>query len=424
MSVTVATGADGDADSNATARATGDGATSVLPVAGLAAAAATVTPPPRTPDPVPKRRRFRRAKTEYPKLAKAPKPVKPLKPPKPKRRARKQQLGPPSPSPSPSPAPAVALAVPVKSTRTWKARHWAVILAAPLIVITGGAIAYAKLTEHAPIVAVPDVEGSDLFFAAATLHDAGFEVDGNKVTSPRPGGTIIIQRPANGEKFGAGLDRPPHRVAARAPIVPVVAGMSFEEAKAELAKQGLTNVPAPVPDYRDDVEPGTVISSNPGAYINAMKTAPVELVVAVDPHVDVPNVVGLDQASATAQLQGLGLEVAVQNASSRSQAPGQVLKVSPGSGETLVRGDTVTLTVSTGPKQVNVAAVVGWDRDDAVSELEDRGFAVTVTSVTVTSSDQVDTVLAQSPGRGPGCRGLDGHDHRRGEGQEVARESI
>ena len=50
-------------------------------------------------------------------------------------------------------------------------------------------------------------------------------------------------------------------------------------------------------------------------------------------------------------------------------------------------------------------AVVGSDRDDAVSELEDRGFAVTVTTVTVTSSDQVDTVLAQNPAGGQAAEG-------------------
>jgi len=45
-----------------------------------------------------------------------------MKPAKPKRRARKQVVGPPAP---------FALAPP-KAARTWKARHWFVILAAPL----------------------------------------------------------------------------------------------------------------------------------------------------------------------------------------------------------------------------------------------------------------------------------------------------
>ncbi len=69
-----------------------------------------------------------------------------------------------------------------------------------------------------------------------------------------------------------------------------------------------------------------------------------------------------------------------------------------------MRGDTITLTVSSGPKQVSVPAIVGWNRDDAVSELEDRGFAVTVTGVAATG-DQIDTVIAQDPAGGRAAEG-------------------
>ncbi len=397
VSVTVAT----DGDSNGTARATGVGATSVLPVAaaaGAVAVAGAVTPPTRTPEPAMKRRRFRRAKTEYPKVPKAPKPVKPMKAPKPRRRARKQRAAAVVAAGTP-----VALSPPVKRTRTWKARHWAVILAAPLLVITGGVVAFAKLTEHAPIVPVPGVVDTDVFAAAGILKDAGFEVESKEATSERPGGTILAQRPANGEKLEQG-STVTLTVSSTSAFVPYVANMTLVEAKATLVRRGLLNVKV-TPDYRDDVDPGTVMSSNPGVSLKMRKSEPVELVVAFDPHVDVPNLVGLDQATATAQLQERGLEVAVQNASSRSQAPGQVLKSSPAAGETLTRGDTVTLTVSTGPKQINVPPIVTWDRNDAISELEDRGFAVVVTTATVTSSDQVDTVLAQNPAGGQASEG-------------------
>ena len=86
------------------------------------------------------------------------------------------------------------------------------------------------------------------------------------------------------------------------------------------------------------------------------------------------------------------------------------MKTSPGTDETVVRGDTITLTVSSGPKQVNVPVVLTWDRDDAICEIEDRGFTVNVVTVAVTSSEPVDTVVAQTPSGGQGGRGL---DHRR-----------
>jgi serine/threonine-protein kinase len=82
-----------------------------------------------------------------------------------------------------------------------------------------------------------------------------------------------------------------------------------------------------------------------------------------------------------------------------------VIKTSPGTDQTVVRGDTITLTVSSGPKQVNVPVVLRWDRDDAVSEIEDRGFAVNVLTAVVTSGGDVDTVVAQDPPGGKAAEG-------------------
>ncbi|MDQ1432687.1 MAG: eukaryotic-like serine/threonine-protein kinase, partial [Actinomycetota bacterium] len=375
-------------DTNATARATGASPTAVLPVAAAGLAAGVVTPPPRTPVPAARqRRRFRRPKTTYPKVAKAPKPVKPLQPPKPKRRNRRPVVGPPG-------------APPPKVSRTWKARHWAVIMAAPLLLIVGGAIAYAKLTEHAPIVAVPDVVDRDVFAAAAAMQTSGFEFTPVFVDSPRPGGIILGQQPGNGAKReqGSTITLTVSRTTA---TVPNVVNLTVDEARAALTRKGLRNLTI-TPDYRSDVDPGTVMSTAPAAYLKAMKSAPLELVVAADPHVKMRNVVGLDQATATSQLQGDGLQVAVQTANSKSAPAGQVLQARPGADEIVVRGSTVTLTVSSGPKLVAVPPVVGSDRSDAISELEGRGFAVTVTTAT-TSSSLDGKVLAQDPtgGRAP-----------------------
>jgi len=377
-----------EVDTGATARGTGVAVTAVLPVAGAAAVAgAVVTPPARTGGVVePKRGRFRRKPTAYPKLAPAPKPIKPMKPPNAPR-----QVSAPKPPKSPKPA------------RTWKLRHWLVILAAPLLLVAGAVFAYAKLTEHAPSVRVPDVVDRDVFSAAGIMTDAGFEMDARFVDSPRPGGIILMQRPTNGHMLeeGSTIVLTVSRTDA---VVPDVSALDVEAAKLELRKRGFTN-PTVTPDYRDDVDAGTVMSTTPAAYLRAKKADPITLVVATDPHVKLPNVVGLDQAGATSQLQALGLDVAVQTASSKSAAAGQVLKSSPGSGANVVRGDTVTLTVSSGPKQTTVTAVVGEDRDSAISDLQDDGFTVRVVTAAVTSGRQADKVLAQSPAGGTAPEG-------------------
>jgi len=134
---------------------------------------------------------------------------------------------------------------------------------------------------------------------------------------------------------------------------PVRRGLELRPGEVGARQEGLFSPSRPRPTNRDDVDAGTVMSSNPSAYLKAMKSEPVELVIATDPHLELRNVVGLDQGTATAQLQGDGLEVAAQTASSRSQTGRSMLKQSPSSGDTVVRGDTVTLTVSSGPKQVS-----------------------------------------------------------------------
>jgi serine/threonine-protein kinase len=370
-----------DVDTNATARATGHAITSVLPAA---AAIGTVTPPPRTGDPAPARRRFGRAKSTYPKLPKAAKPVKPLKAPKVKRRAARKAAAAPLASPP----------VAAPRQRTWKLRHWAVLLAAPLVVVVGGVVAYAKLTEPAPSVAVPDVVDRDVFTAAGMIRDANLKFESHLEDSARPGGTILSQRPSNGREVEEG-STVVIAISRTDAVVPEVSTLDLEAAKVALRKRGFSNFTV-TPDYRDDVEPNTVMSTNPLAHLRARKIDPIELVVATDPHVRVLEVVGLDQATATAKLQEQGLEVRVVSASSKTRPAGEVLKVSPGAGQTLVRGDTVTLTVSSGPKMVLVPDLRGENRDDAAAELEDRGFTVAYATVPATGK-QVDTVLGQDP---------------------------
>jgi len=388
-------------DTAATARATGLAVTSVLPASS--ARAAVVTPPPRTGDgSVGKRRRFRRTrslspKAVYPKVAKAPRPVKPMKPPKPTRRARKAAAAAGAAGVAGGGAPAP------RRARTWKLRHWVVILAAPLLLLVGGIAAYAKLTEGGPMVAVPDVTDRDVFAAISIMHDAGFKLEATAQDSPRPGGIVLAQRPPTGQKLEEG-STVNVSVASTSADVPDVTTLDIGAAKVALAKRGLSNVTV-TPDYRDDVDPGTVMSTNPAAYLRARKTEPLEVVVAADPHVKVPNVVGVDQASATSQLQAVGLDVNVRTASSSTRPGGQVIKTDPGTDETVVRGDTITLTVSSGPRQVNVPIVLTQDRGDAIGEIEDKGFVVNVLTAVVSSSDRVDTVVAQNPAGGKAAEG-------------------
>ncbi len=286
-----------------------------------------------------------------------------------------------------------ALALRSKTARRWRTRHVVVLIAAPLAVLAAGVFAVYQLTRPASIV-VPDVVDRDVFTAAATLKQAGFEVDSVLAHDPRPAGIVLAQFPRRGVE----IDEGSHVTITISDVVatmPDIVGADAESALASLRNVGFIDVTL-VDDYRDDYDPGTVVGSTPSAFAEASKAEPVQVVVARDPNVTLPNLVGVDQATATTRLEQLGLVVAVKNATSRSTAAGLVMSTSPSADKTVRRGATVTLTVSSGPKLVNVRYVVGWSSDDAYDELDGEGFTVAVTTTPV-SSDRVGDVVAQDP---------------------------
>lgn len=71
------------------------------------------------------------------------------------------------------------------------------------------------------------------------------------------------------------------------------------------------------------------------------------------PPVAVPDVVGLDQAAATAALEDDGFAVAVVTAASSTVAAGLVISQEPAAGASASTGSTVTITVSTGDAGVD-----------------------------------------------------------------------
>jgi len=90
--------------------------------------------------------------------------------------------------------------------------------------------------------------------------------------------------------------------------------------------------------------------------------------------ISVPNVVGLPEAQARATLEGLGFEVETEEGPSNEEDEGRVFEQSPREGTELARGETVTITISTGPPQVEVPRVIGMTFEVAVSTLENLGL--------------------------------------------------
>ncbi|WP_326698605.1 Stk1 family PASTA domain-containing Ser/Thr kinase [Streptomyces sp. NBC_01754] len=78
------------------------------------------------------------------------------------------------------------------------------------------------------------------------------------------------------------------------------------------------------------------------------------------------------------------------------QAEGKICSQDPAAGETMKKGDTVTVVVSTGAPDVEVPDVLEKSETSARKYLEDKGFTVKVKSIE--SDSTPDTVIEQDPG--------------------------
>src|SRR5437764_2711679 len=91
--------------------------------------------------------------------------------------------------------------------------------------------------------------------------------------------------------------------------------------------------------------------------------------------VTVPTVIGKNQDDATNVLKGERFKVKLQSVQNDAAA-GQVFDQNPKPDAKAHKGDTVTISVSTGPPQVATPAEVGKNIDDATSDLEQLGLTV------------------------------------------------
>ncbi|MFI1651928.1 Stk1 family PASTA domain-containing Ser/Thr kinase [Streptomyces avidinii] len=241
---------------------------------------------------------------------------------------------------------------------------------------------------------VPNLLGKTEAQARSQLSAAGLGVKGvdRKFSDAFDRGTVMNTDPPGGRRIrGNGavtitISRGPEVVA-----VPNLKGRPLEEAKAELTRSGLA--PGIVTQaFSQDIAQGSVISTNPpGGEKRAPDTA-VSLVVSKGRPVPVPSVTGIPVDQAKASLEALGLKVAT--APEQVNAPsaaGTVANQSIGAGTQAAAGDTVTLTVSKGPRQLPVPSVTGQEVDAARKALEAAGFKVKVDRPLISFSNTVDT---------------------------------
>jgi eukaryotic-like serine/threonine-protein kinase len=246
---------------------------------------------------------------------------------------------------------------------------------------------------------VPSVVGSSGQRATLLLEKAGFEVETRGVEADAPRGRVVSQDPEGGKKAEEGstielaVSTGPGKQ-----LVPSVQNLPEDQARQALTDAGFKVTQDVTPST--EVEEGIAIRTSPKEGELVPEGSRIRLFVSSGPPpVVVPSVVGQQKDDARATLEDAGLRVSVQSTDSTSPKD-EVIGQDPSAGAEIPEGSSVTITVSEGPKRVQVPAVIGQDEDGARSALRDAGFKVRVTERE--SEEPEGTVIEQSPS--PGTR--------------------
>ncbi|MFD1212159.1 PASTA domain-containing protein, partial [Arthrobacter sp. GCM10027362] len=284
---------------------------------------------------------------------------------------------------------------------------WAVLLAI-LAALVAGAGWFFGMGPGAPIT-VPDVTGRSAADAQSLLRQRGLDLRLNEVFDEE------IER---GLAVGT-IPAPPAKVRWFQPVtlivskgpelfdVPDLLGLTADQARAKLKEANLA-AGRISSEYSNSVPAGLIIAQDPAAGEQLRRGSTIDLTASSGPEpFNVPDVRGRTVEDATAELQQAGLQVRIaeERVFDREVEAGDVVAQSPSEG-TVVPGDTVTLTLSLGPRMVEVPDVVGQRISKARQILENLGFDVEVRNFFFGEDENEDaTVRSQDPKGGTAPEG-------------------
>jgi serine/threonine-protein kinase len=184
--------------------------------------------------------------------------------------------------------------------------------------------------------------------------------------------------------------------------LPQLTGKTLDASKEALNGAGMA-LGKVAEKFDEEVPAGTVLGQAPASGTPVRHGTPVSLTVSKGPQpIPVPDVRGQDQDAAFRAIEAAGLKAvfADETVHDKDVPKGAVVSQEPASG-TLTRGQTVTLTISEGPKLVKVPNYIGKQVREAREALEKRGFEVRVNEIlggffgTVRDQDPVDTEVPE-----------------------------
>ena len=159
--------------------------------------------------------------------------------------------------------------------------------------------------------------------------------------------------------------------------VPAVIGLTKVDAEATIKALAAKADVRYTEEYSDTIEEGKVMQQYPQAGNQVEDSSVVLLTISLGAEAfEIPNVYGLTEEQADKKLTELGLKLKHEYVASDEIEMGRVIETNPARQTTAKSGDTVTVSVSSGPenKQSTVPNLIGLSEKDATSALTKEGL--------------------------------------------------
>ncbi|GIJ47218.1 serine/threonine protein kinase [Virgisporangium aliadipatigenens] len=186
--------------------------------------------------------------------------------------------------------------------------------------------------------------------------------------------------------------------------VPDLTGKTAQEAEKLLADQKLRGKSGNAPDNCDQkTMKDKVVAQQPAKDTSVAEGTEISYQVCRGPgETTVPNLVGKNRAQAQKELDDRKLRAEFKEVSDKAPV-GQVVSTSPGGGDAIKEGATVTVNLSKGD-QKQMPSLKGKSRAQAEQELEGAGIDYRVVEQTTTNSSDFGRVISTDPGAGATVR--------------------
>jgi len=155
--------------------------------------------------------------------------------------------------------------------------------------------------------------------------------------------------------------------------------------------------------YSETIPKDTVVSQKPGPQERIVSGGTITITLSLgQERFPVPDLTGVEVAAAKTELAQAKLQYKEGPGQYSDTVPeGSVISTSPGKGEELKRGGTVTVVVSKGRAPIQVPNLVGMNVNDARNQLQSLGL--TAVERYKDNDAPLDQVIAQTPKAGSGA---------------------